>query len=144
MIAQIGIALGTGIVVMVAVGTVVKGFLGLRSAINWLVQTAVLAALATAVGFTTVQTAIVVALPAVIHLLVWVLTKFIEWKAKSGRYGEEAKWAYELFEAGDEQFIHAQAALPKHEVMEVQVIADSKDEFRDLMVERYNELAQNA
>jgi len=143
MIVEIAIAIGTSIVTMIVVGTVVKGIIGLRSLINWMAQTAALAAIATVAGFTTFQTAFVLVFPAVIHLTAWGLGKVIEARARRGDYGDEAKWAMELFEENDQQFIHAQAVLPKSEVREVQIIADSKQELRDLMIERHNELADH-
>ena len=140
MIAEIGLAVGLSIVGMVVVGTVIKGMLGLRSVINFVAQTLVLYGVATLLGLSMLQTGIMVAFPLVIHLTKITLFKIVEARASRGHYGEEAQWAYELMKSDDEQFIHAQHVLPNREVREVSIIADSKDEMRDLMIERYNEL----
>lgn len=142
MIAQIGLAIGVSLVGMVVVGTIVKQFLGLRSAINWLAQTAVLFGAATALGLATLPTAIMVGFPTGIHLLKLVVMKVIEYRVVNGHYGESIKWAYELIEQDqDREFMYAQAALPPMELKEIQVIADSKQELRTLTVERFEELA---
>jgi hypothetical protein len=141
MLVEIAVAVVLGVVSMVVVGTIVRQLLGLRSAINWFMQTAVLFGLATVMQFGVVATAIMVAFPTLIHGARQIMLKFVERRASNGHYGEEAKWAYELVtEEEDEQFIHAQTVLPDEEVMEISIIADSKQELRDMMVERYNEV----
>jgi len=142
MIAQIGMAIGVSLVGMVVVGTIVKQFLGLRSGINWLAQTAVLAGAASVLALATIPTVIMVLFPTVIHLLKFGVLKVIEYRVVNGHYGDSIMWAYELIEhEEDREFMYAQAALPPMEIKELQVMADSKQELRDLTVERYEELA---
>lgn len=138
MILEIATALGVAIVGTVVIGTFVKSMLGLRSAVNWFVQTLVLGtAVFVAPWPTALQAAIIVAFPTFIHLLVYAGRLFILWRVKRGDYGEEAKWAYELFKEQDTEFIRAQAALPKQDVMEAKVIADSKQQLREVVIDRY-------
>lgn len=58
-------------------------------------------------------------------------------KALNGEYGNETMWASELIEEGDELFIVAVNTLPKTEMTEVGIIAESKEELRELAVERF-------
>jgi hypothetical protein len=65
-------------------------------------------------------------------------------RALNGDFGDEAQWASELIiEENDEAFILATQALPKDEVREVGIIAESKEELRELTLERMDELAEN-
>lgn len=141
MFAEIGLAFGLSLVGMIVVGTIVKGILGLRTAINYVVQQLVLGGAAyyalTTLGWSLPAVAVMAAFPLVIHITVRLLNIYINWKAASGGYGEEARWAYELFNEPDHEFIQAQTVLPEMDVREVVVIADSKQELRDLMVERF-------
>lgn len=142
MLVDIGLALLVGVVTMIVIGTVVKAILGLRSGLNWLLQTTTLVAVASyAPWVVTLQAAILVALPTVVHVTTYTLRKVIEVRAARGHYGEEAKWAYELFDEGDQEFLIAQQALPQSEITEVAVIANSKQELRELMIDRYEELS---
>lgn len=148
MVAEIGVAVGISIVVMIVVGTIVKGLLGFRSAVNYVAQQLTLGIIgyiaATEFGFALVAVGILVLFPPVVHLITQLLTRFIMWRTARGDYGEHAKWAYELFNEGDTKFIRAQTYLSAMDVREIVVIADSKQEFRDLMVERFEErLEQN-
>lgn len=133
-------ALITGVITMVVVGTVVKGMMGLSSISNFILQTFTLYTIAILFGFTRIELLIVVTFPAVIHFLKWSLERFIEFRARRGAYGDKARWAIELFDERDQKFIHAQTVLPDREVREIKVVSDSKEELREMMVERYNEL----
>lgn len=61
-------------------------------------------------------------------------------KALNGDYGNETMWASELVEEGDQLFIMAVNTLPQSEMTEVGIIAESKQELRDLTVERFEDL----
>lgn len=62
-------------------------------------------------------------------------------KVLSGGYGEVAKWAGEIIEEGeDRHFILAMNALPQEEIMEVSIIAESKEEMRELIKERFESM----
>lgn len=60
-------------------------------------------------------------------------------KARNGDYGVETKWAAELVDEGDQLFTIAVVELPNTEMKEVGIIAESKDELRELTVERLEE-----
>lgn len=64
-------------------------------------------------------------------------------RALGGHYGDEVQWAAEIAESGDQQFAIAVNELPERELMEIGIIAESKQELRDLTVERFEELADN-
>lgn len=139
MLLEIGLALGIGIVTMILVGTVVRNTLHLRSAINWLMQTAVLFGVAYIISFSAPATILLIALPTIVHTLFYTLKKITLMKVKRGDYGDPAMWAFELFEEQDDQFIHAHTVLSDREIEDISIIADSKQELRQLMIERSNE-----
>ena len=60
-------------------------------------------------------------------------------KALSGGYGEEVKWASELIEDGDELFVIAVNSIDQTEMKEIGIIAESKQELRNLTIERFDE-----
>lgn len=60
--------------------------------------------------------------------------------ALDGEYGVETQWAAELVESGDTEFAIAVNDLPKMDLKEVGIIADSKEELRRLTIERHDEL----
>lgn len=64
-------------------------------------------------------------------------------KALNGDYGEVTKWAAEMTKNGDMEFATAIQALPEKELMEIGIVADSKEELRKLVVERFNKLADD-
>lgn len=138
MIVEIAIALVVGLVGTVVVGTLVRGMLGLHSAVNWFLQTATLGA---AVYFTSwptaLQAGIIVAFPTFIHALNLGMRLLLLWRVQRGDYGEPAMWAYELFQEEDEEFVRAQANLSKQDVMEAKVIAESKQQLREIIVDRH-------
>lgn len=125
---------------MVVVGTFVRQLLNLRSGINWFFQTVAIFGISVFFSFGSLVSGIMVAIPTVIHLLRFTVAKILDSRIRSGAYGEPAMWAYELIEEEDDKrFIQAQHILSESEVREVSIIAESKDEMRDLMIERYNQ-----
>jgi hypothetical protein len=66
-------------------------------------------------------------------------SRYRNWRAKRGDYGDSTKWATELLEADDQHFELAVKGLSKNELKEVGIIADSKEELRELAVERFEE-----
>lgn len=65
-------------------------------------------------------------------------------KALDGDYGEVTQWAAELTKSGDMEFATAIQAMPDSELMEIGIIADSKEELRELVIERFDELADES
>jgi len=64
-------------------------------------------------------------------------------KALNGEYGEVTKWATELTKEGDMAFATAIQSLPKEEKIEISIIVESKEELRELTMERFEELADD-
>jgi len=64
-------------------------------------------------------------------------------KALNGDYGEVTQWAAEITRDGDMAFAQAIQALPDSEKTEIKIIADSKEELRELTMERFDELADD-
>lgn len=63
--------------------------------------------------------------------------------ALNGDYGDETQWATELIDEGDEYFTLAVQNLPQTEMMELGIIAESKEELRTKTIERFEELADD-
>lgn len=61
--------------------------------------------------------------------------------AMNGKYGDETRWATELIDEGDQHFTLAVQSLPQKEMMELGIIAESKEELRNKTIERFEELA---
>ncbi len=64
-------------------------------------------------------------------------------KALDGDYGEVTQWAAEMTQDGDMAFATAIQALPENERMEIGIVAESKEELRELTMERFDELADD-
>lgn len=64
-------------------------------------------------------------------------------KALDGDYGEVTQWAAEITRDGDREFAIAVQALPKSERREIKIIAESKEELRELTIERFDELTDD-
>jgi hypothetical protein len=62
-------------------------------------------------------------------------------KALNGDYGDVTMWAVEIAQDGDPEFVMAIQALPDSEKMELGIIANDKEELRELVIERFDELA---
>lgn len=69
--------------------------------------------------------------------------KYSDWRtqrALNGKYGEPTMWSMQLIEEDEDMdFCHAISALPQWEVMEVGIVAESKEELRERMIDRYEE-----
>lgn len=61
-------------------------------------------------------------------------------KALNGDYGEEVRWATELVEE-DMMFRVAVNHLPSIQIKELGIIAESKEELREITIERLDELS---
>lgn len=91
----------------------------------------------------------IIAVVAVVVIVSWILSgvaqsKWQDWRTKKaldGEYGKPSQWATELIEEEDQLFILAVNSLPNMEMKEIGIIAESKEELRELTVERLEELA---
>lgn len=77
-----------------------------------------------------------------------VISGIIKWhnlrqrrKALNGDYGEITKWAAEITEDGNVEFAMAIKDLSETDKMEIAVIADSKEELHELVIERFDEMS---
>lgn len=76
----------------------------------------------------------------------YVVSSIVSWwrrrkfkKALDGDYGDEARWTTELIDEEDEMFIRATPWLSSNDRREVSIIAESKEELRELVIERAEE-----
>jgi len=60
-------------------------------------------------------------------------------KALDGDYGKETQWASELVDEGDQLFTVAVSEMPNAELRDCGIIAESKEELREVVVERFEE-----
>jgi hypothetical protein len=78
-------------------------------------------------------------LPFIINLVGWLYQIMQRRRALDGSYGESAKWAAELVDGGDEEFEFAINKLSDDELLEIGIIANDKDELRELTIQRLEE-----
>lgn len=64
-------------------------------------------------------------------------------KALGGDYGEVTQWAAEIAEEGDREFVMALNELPDEQKREIGIIAESKEELRELVIERLDEITDD-
>jgi hypothetical protein len=74
--------------------------------------------------------------PHLVRIFVVLLAQRVAGKVRDGEWGEPAMWVYELHEAEDEEFIRAVNALSDEERRDIGIIAESKDDLRERVVER--------
>lgn len=60
----------------------------------------------------------------------------VGWLALSGRLGEGRQWISEMVVAGDDEFIKSMNELESMDVKEIIVVSDSKQEFRQRVIDR--------
>lgn len=137
MIVEIATVIGASIAVLI-----VSSIIG-----NWLTQTIAMGGLAyylLTIGMVSLPFAIIIALvPTILRVILWTYLLVMSWRALRGAMGEETKWAAELFEESDEEFMEATRALPQQELRENAIIAETKDGLRELTIERYKELKES-
>lgn len=80
------------------------------------------------------------ALVAAVPVLTFLVTRLYFYrrgkKALRGDYGEKQKWVAEMVRDNDEEFMDAMGRVPKMDIKEAFVIADSKQELKELVIER--------
>lgn len=82
---------------------------------------------------------LVVVLYAIGSTIRRVIRKWRVNRALDGEYGERAKWTMELLQRGDDEFANALSELDEMAVVEETIVAESRGEFRERVVERANE-----
>jgi len=60
----------------------------------------------------------------------------VGWLALSGRLGEGRRWISEMVVSGDDEFIKSMNELESMEVKEIVVLSDSKQEFRQRVINK--------
>lgn len=91
-------------------------------------------------GFAPLWAGVLIALAPVFGALVGVL--YFYWlgrRALSGKMGEEQQWMAEFINENDEEFMHAMAQINRMEAKELFVLAQDKEELRELALERASE-----
>lgn len=82
---------------------------------------------------------LVVASPIIVRIISLLLMLWVSKRALSGDMGQESMWAAELVKESDEKFSEATKNLPSYELREIGIIAESKEELRDMTIERYKQ-----
>ena len=88
-------------------------------------------------GFAPLWAGVLIALAPVFGALVGVL--YFYWlgrRALTGKMGEEQQWMAEFINENDEEFMHAMAQINRMEAKELFVLAEDKEELRELALER--------
>jgi len=88
-------------------------------------------------GFAPLWAGVLIALAPVFGALATVL--YFYWlgrRALSGKMGEEQQWMAEFINENDEEFMHAMAQINRMEAKELFVLAEDKEELRELALER--------
>jgi hypothetical protein len=91
-------------------------------------------------GFAPLWAGVLIALAPVFGVLLGVL--YFYWlgrRALAGKMGEEQQWMAEFINENDEEFIHAMAQINRMEAKELFVLAEDKEELRELALERASE-----
>lgn len=81
----------------------------------------------------------IVSLPVIFRALAFVLRYRSGRKVLDGEYGDEAMWGGELVMDEDEEFIQAMVTVDDKELREIAIIAESKEELREMTLERMND-----
>lgn len=139
-------ALGAGFVLLYIVATLVR-LAGFKSLATLMAQTAVNASVGYAllsISFITLPIAVAVGvLPAGVRAFAYVWFYWQGKKVLNGDYGEQARWAAELVEEEDDEFVEASAQLSQIELREIGIMSDSKEELRENTIERVEELTES-
>lgn len=136
------IALGAGFILLSFVATIIR-FVGFGGTVTFLAQTAATIVFGYAllsVGFVGLPVAIaLVILPFALRIFAYL---WFYWQAKrvlDGKYGKQAKWAAELVESGDDEFLEASAELSQLDLREVGILSETKEELRENTIEQAEE-----
>lgn len=136
-------AIGAGFVLLYVVATVIRlsGYGGLVTLVAQTGATAVTGYALLSISFVGLPTAVALTLlPLGVQVFAYVWFYHQGKKVLRGDYGEQARWAAELVEEGDDEFIEASARLSQIELREIGIVSDDKEELRENTVERVEEL----
>lgn len=131
-----------GIVVLWIVAAITR-FLGGEGVATFVLQSITTTTIALALFVTStagLQLAVAFALlPVFVRIFAIVWFYYIGKKVLNGDYGEESMWAAQLTDEGDTEFIEASTEITNMEMKEIGIVANSKQELRELVVERARE-----
>lgn len=143
MIVPLIVAFSTTIVAMAFINTILK-LLGVGGILRLVFQTVgvgLIAYLLFNAEFIGIALTIgMVITPIVISVFYTLFMIWVGRRALNGDLGKESQWASELIDERDAEFITATRALPEIELKEVAILSESKEELREMTVERYEEL----
>lgn len=88
-------------------------------------------------GFLPLWSGILIALaPVIVFLMTLVYFYWLGQRALAGKMGEEQRWMAELVRDDDTEFMQAMASIDQMDVKEIAVIANNKQELKELAIER--------
>lgn len=132
--------LGAGIVLMYIVAGLHRvanvGFtLTSQTAVNGVVAHLLIGAsvIGTPVGV------VLVLMPPALRIVAAVWFYYIGKKVLNGDFGVESQWAAELVESGDEKFLEASNELTEMELRESGIVAETREELRESVIEKADE-----
>jgi len=86
-----------------------------------------------------VGAAIVMSLPILVRVFAYVWFYYYRKRLLAGKCGAEAKWAAELVDENDEEFIEASKNFSDTEIREIGIMSHSKAELREKTIEQAEE-----
>jgi len=138
-------AIGAGLVLLYVVATVLRlfGFGGFATLIAQTVVNSAVGYALLSVSFIGLPVAVALGLmPLGMRIFAYLWFYRQSKKVLAGDYGEQARWAAELVESGDDEFIEASARLPQIHLNEIGILSDSKEELRENTIERAEEMEE--
>lgn len=138
-------AIGAGFVLLYVVATVLRiaGFGGFTTLVSQTGVTGAAGYVLLSISFINLPVAVALGLlPLCLRIFAYGWFYYQGKKLLNGDYGEQARWAAELVQSGDTEFIEACARLPQVELREVGIMAEDKEELRELTVERAAEMTK--
>lgn len=139
MILNIAIAIAAGILSLFTVSVIVR-VMGGGSTATLGLQAVVTMSIATALfhlSFVGIYVAVFVGvMPFILRVFAMFWFYYIGRKVLAGDYGEESKWAAEIVESGDTEFVEACKELTEMELRESGIVATDRSEMREIVVEK--------
>lgn len=132
---------GAALVLFYGASAIVR-LLGGGANTTLIVQTIVASVMAAGLYPATIGLPLAVALvilPTALRVVATVWFMHINKKVLRGDFGEESKWAAEIVQNGDEEFVQASNELSQMQLKEAGIVADSREALRERVVEMADE-----
>jgi hypothetical protein len=132
---------GAALVLFYGASAIVR-LLGGGANTTLIVQTIVASVMAAGLYPATIGLPLAVALvilPTALRVVATVWFMQINKKVLRGDFGEESKWAAEIVQNGDEEFVQASNELSQMQLKEAGIVADSREALRERVVEMADE-----